>query len=330
MPKTFFLSKIVVSCKRQKEEIREKAMEHIFIINPAAGQGKGAKLPFAIGEALDETAYEYSIYFTKAPGDAERFVQETCASGKKVRFYICGGDGSFHEAVNGVKGYPDAEIGLLPIGTGNDFVRNFGRKKDFLDILFQIEGKSMACDVIDINGRYVVNMANIGFDCEVVVEAGKWKKKPFISGTAAYILGIVSEFVKPIGKKISFRWADGTVMTGKFLLCTIANGSFCGGGFCSSPKAALDDGLMDVGIVQMLPRRRFVGILPKYKAGTYLETKLGQEKVLYSKHRKIELAMEKPAHISIDGEISQFTYLKAEMVPRAFRFIVPKGVEVEK
>ncbi|MBR2383210.1 MAG: YegS/Rv2252/BmrU family lipid kinase [Anaerotignum sp.] len=305
-------------------------MEHIFIINPSAGQGKAAKLIPAIQLALEGTTYKYSIYTTKAAGDAERFVRETCETGRKVRFYVCGGDGSFHEAVNGAKGFPEAELGVIPVGTGNDFVRNFGRKGDFMDILSQVEGRSMSCDVIDINGRYVVNMANIGFDCEVVVQAGKWKQKPLISGPVAYIMGIVSEFAKPMGKRISFRWADGTTMTGKFLLCTLANGSFCGGGFCSSPKAALNDGLMDVSIVQMLPRGRFIGILPKYKTGTYLDTKLGKEKVLYEKYEKLELAVAEPTNISIDGEIRQFTYLKAEMVKGAFRFIVPKGLEVRK
>ena len=305
-------------------------MEHIFIINPSAGQGKAAKLIPAIQLALEGTTYKYSIYTTKAAGDAERFVRETCETDRKVRFYVCGGDGSFHEAVNGAKGFPEAELGVIPIGTGNDFVRNFGRKGDFMDILSQVEGRSMSCDVIDINGRYVANMANIGFDCEVVVQAGKWKQKPLISGPVAYIMGIVSEFAKPMGKRMSFRRADGTTMTGKFLLCTLANGSFCGGGFCSSPKAALNDGLMDVGIVQMLPRGRFIGILPKYKTGTYLDTKLGKEKVLYEKYEKLELAVAEPTNISIDGEIRQFTYLKAEMVKGAFRFIVPKGLEVRK
>jgi len=164
----------------------------------------------------------------------------------------------------------------------------------------------------------------------VAAKAAEWKKKPLVSGTAAYIMGIFSEFAKPMGKWMSFRRADGTTMTGKYLLCTIANGSFCGGGFCSSPKAALNDGLMDVGVVQMLPRRKFVGILPKYKTGTYLETRLGKEKVLYEKCSRLELAVAEPTNISIDGEISRFTYLKAEMVSEAFRFIVPEGLEVGK
>lgn len=71
----------------------------------------------------------------------------------------------------------------------------------------------------------------------------------------------------------------------------------------------------------------FVGILPKYKTGAYLDTKLAAEKVLYEKYKKLEVAVAEPTNISIDGEISRFTYLKAEMVPRAFRFIIPKGLE---
>ena len=77
-------------------------MEHIFIINPCAGQGKGVKMIPVIEEALQGTTYEYSIYTTKTAGDAERFVREVCESGREVRFYVCGGDGSFHEAVNGL------------------------------------------------------------------------------------------------------------------------------------------------------------------------------------------------------------------------------------
>ena len=302
-------------------------MEHIFIINPSAGQGKAGKLIPQIRAVMEGMADPYTIYTTKAAGDAERFVRETCETGKEVRFYICGGDGSLHEAVNGAKGFPQTEIGLFPVGTGNDFIRNFGKKQDFMDVLSQVEGESVSCDVIDINGRYVVNMANIGFDCEVAAQVGKWKKKPLISGPAAYLISLAAEFAKPMGKRMSFRWADGTTMAGRFLLCTLANGCFCGGGFCSSPKANLHDGLMDVGIVRMVPRRKFIGILPKYKTGTYLETKLAAEKVLYEKYRKLELAVAEPANISIDGEISRFTYLKAEMVQDAFRFIIPKGLD---
>ena len=301
-------------------------MEHIFIINPTAGQGKAEKLIPKIEEAMEGLELTYSIYTTTAGGDAERFVKETCEKGEDVRFYVCGGDGSLHEAVNGAKGFSNAEIGLLPVGTGNDFVRNFGRQKDFMDISAQVNGESFYSDVIEINGRYAVNMANIGFDCDVVAKAAEWKKKPLIKGPFAYVMGIMSMLVKPIGNWMSFRLGDGTKLTGRFLLCTIANGRFCGGGFCSSPLATVEDGLMDVGIVSLMTRRKFIGILPKYKTGEYLDTKLAAQKVLYERMNRLEIAVPEPMHISIDGEISEFTYMKAEIVPKAFRFILPAGL----
>ncbi len=299
-------------------------MEHIFIINPSAGQGKAVRLIPKIDEALMDAGVTYSIYITKAKGDAERFVNATLSERSDVRFYACGGDGSLHETVNGAKGFPDAEIGVIPVGTGNDFIRNFGSKDMFMDITKQVKGESIPCDALDINGRYIVNMANIGFDCDAAEKAAQWKKKPFVTGTLAYICGVLEMFVKPMGKKMSFRFDDGKVLSGKFLLCTLANGSFCGGGFKSSPGAALDDGLMDIGIVKMLSRARFVTLLPRYKTGTYLETKVAKKKVIYKKHSSVEIIANEPINISTDGEIREFKRIKAVNVPRAFRFIVPE------
>lgn len=298
-------------------------MEHIFIINPSAGQGNAVKLIPKIKESLKGMDVKYSIYTTKSKGDAEQFVKDTLESGKKVRFYACGGDGSLHEAVNGAKGFPDAEIGVIPVGTGNDFIRNFGEKEMFLDIKAQVNGKSIHCDVIDVNGRYVVNMANIGFDCDAADKASEWKRKPLITGTMAYIMGVAEMFVKPMGKHLTFTFSDGKKLKGKFLLCTLANGSFCGGGFKCSPEAFLDDGLIDVGIVHNVPRMTFVKLLPKYKAGTYLDTKHGRENVIYKKYSSIEITADVPVNISTDGEIKEFTYIKAQNMPRAYRFIVP-------
>jgi len=300
-------------------------MEHIFIINPFAGQGRAVKLIPHIDEMLMDTGVTYSIYVTKAKGDAERFVRETLSKRKDVRFYACGGDGSLHEAVNGAKGYPDAEIGVIPVGTGNDFIRNFADRDSFLDIRAQIKGKSRPCDVIEINGRYIVNMANIGFDCDAAEKAAEWKKRPFVTGTMAYVCGVAEMFVKPMGKHLSFRFDDGKRLNGKFLLCTLANGMFCGGGFKSSPGATVDDGLIDVGIVKMLSRATFVSILPKYKTGTYLDTKVGKNKVIYKRYRSVEIIAKEPVNISTDGEINEFTHIKAINVQKAYRFIVPEN-----
>ncbi len=298
-------------------------MENIFIINPTAGQGKAVELIPKIKKALDGSGYNYSIYKTKSHGDGERFVRETCEKRSDVRFFACGGDGSLHEAVNGARNFPNTEIGVIPVGTGNDFVRNF-EGIDFLDILSQVKGESIPCDAIEINGKYIANMSNIGFDCEAAAEAAKWKKKPFVKGTLAYVFGVGSVFIRPMGKQMTFIFPDGERIEGKFLLSTLANGKFCGGGFKSSPKAALDDGLIDIGIVKLIPRMDFVRLLPAYKSGAYLDSKLCADKVIYKQCNEVEIITEKPINISLDGEIKVFTHLKAKNVRSAYRFIVPK------
>ena len=101
-------------------------MKHLFIVNPAAGKENAHD---TIRTALDtlETPVDYEIYLTKAPGDAQSFVKNICADNPNSRFIACGGDGTLSEVLNGAVGFDDAEIGVVPSGTGNDFCRNFGK-----------------------------------------------------------------------------------------------------------------------------------------------------------------------------------------------------------
>ena len=86
-------------------------------------------------------------------------------SSERLRFYACGGDGTLGEVVNGAAGQVNAEVGLIPIGTGNDFVRNFADAGDFFDIEAQVMGEARAIDLIKCNDRYGINVVNVGFDC---------------------------------------------------------------------------------------------------------------------------------------------------------------------
>ena len=113
-------------------------MRHIFVVNPNAGQSRGlAQLQEQILAAGKKMGVRVEIYETKAAGDGEAFVKRTCrqkAPDERIRFYACGGDGAVHEMANGVYGFDNVEMGCIPLGTGNDFIRNFGSAKDFLDI----------------------------------------------------------------------------------------------------------------------------------------------------------------------------------------------------
>ena len=113
-------------------------MRHIFVINPKAGKEKNREKfeanILAAGKKLNKKA---EIYETTAAGDGEDFVRRTSAAkspDEKIRFYACGGDGAVNEIFNGAYGFDNVEVGVIPMGTGNDFIRNSGTAEQFRDI----------------------------------------------------------------------------------------------------------------------------------------------------------------------------------------------------
>ena len=103
-------------------------MKHIFIINPTAGKGKAAKKIIPVINSYCKThKLDAQLYVTKFSGDGMKYVEEIAKRGEPVRFYSCGGDGTLYEVVNGAYKYPNAEVACLPLGSGNDFARLFGK-----------------------------------------------------------------------------------------------------------------------------------------------------------------------------------------------------------
>ena len=118
-------------------------MKHCFVINPAAGNGKDHELLLRqIIETAKKLRVDYEIHRTSGPGEATIYARGRMAAneGENIRFYSCGGDGTAAEILNGIYGDPAAELAIVPIGSGNDYIRNFGEKKRFLDLNAQIAG----------------------------------------------------------------------------------------------------------------------------------------------------------------------------------------------
>ena len=154
-------------------------VRHFFVINPAAGKGKRVdELAAQIKSVCERREEKYEIYYTAGVGDAKKYVNNTCrlyeASGEILRFYACGGDGTINEVANGIVGFENAELAVIPIGTGNDFVRNFSWGEGFFDIDAQLDGETRKIDIMKYNNRYAINVINIGFDCEVAAQAAEW------------------------------------------------------------------------------------------------------------------------------------------------------------
>ncbi len=303
-------------------------MKHYFVVNPLAGKGnKVDELIESITIACEARGVEYEVYKTKAVGDAEQFVKGICLkyenSDTVCRFYACGGDGTVNECVNGVACYDRHEVAVIPIGTGNDFVRNFGDAEVFYDINAQLDAVSTKCDVLKYNERYCMNVANVGLDCEVVARTARIKRNALVPSKLAYIFGLVGEFIKKSGIKFRCR-VDGVDKGEKrLLLAFFANGGFYGGGFHAAPLAELKDGLIDVCFINYVSRLTFLGLVGKYKKGTHLGIK-NRDKILeYIKCREIEIEFEKSERVCIDGELEECEKIKIEIIRDKINFAVP-------
>lgn len=302
-------------------------MKHYFIMNPAAGKGKKFQdIIDDIHNVCSARGVDYEIHITERAGGATDFVRSVCESTtEKVRFYACGGDGTVNETARGLIGFENAELGVLPMGTGNDLVRSFSSKENFLDIEAQLDGEVQKIDVIKYNDKYSINMMNSGFDCEVAKQAIKNRRNAFVPSKAAFILGVVQKlFSMPCIK--GKLYIDGTLHEWhEFLLCAVGNGSFYGGGFCAAPISTLNDGVLDICLVSPVSRFTFIGLVGSYKAGTHLE-KIKDKSVLnYYKCEKIEMVFDEPTDVSVDGEIETVDSLVITTEREAISFCVPRG-----
>ena len=314
-------------------------MKNLFVVNPAAGKAMDPEpLVQKIRQAGNEMDLPVEIHITDEPGGSEHVVRKYLASApvrESVRIFAAGGDGTLNEVINGA--YPffsthQIHIGCIPTGTGNDFIRNFPGR-DFLDMERQLSAESRQVDLIQYQyktalgetSRYCVNMFNIGFDCDVVYRTGQIKNGHFLHGSMAYLAGILVTLIKKEGADLTIQFDDGSVHSGKILLMSTGNGCYCGGGIKGIPKALVDDGKMDISIVEDATRRQFMQLFPKYAKGIHLEDPRAQEILTY---RQCKWAIVTPNRGSMrlctDGEIQETGTIELMVQPKALSFLVPK------
>lgn len=306
-------------------------MNHIFIINPIAGKGKYQHdIENNINSFLKDKALDYDIYITKFKGDAKRFVIKKCEEYVPCTFYSCGGDGTLHEVVNVACNYNHVNVGLIPCGTGNDFVRNFENTMNFQNIEAQIQGESVHLDLIKINNEYAVSVCNVGFDADAAFSMHKFKKVPFITGTGCYILSVLYCLLKSLGKNLEVELDSGEKIKGKFLLGVVANGHSYGGGYKCAPLAEINDEVLDVCFVKTISRLKILGLIKSYKAGTHLENNNIRKYITYRKCKNVKIKSYSPINLCIDGESYIYDDVDFEVVHNAFNFWIPKGSEIQK
>lgn len=315
------------------EKFWSVGMKHCFLINPDAGKGKKVNtLCREIERVCQAGNAEYEIFISPSAGELAAHIPQTVEkyAGETVRFYACGGDGTLSEAANGIMRLVDrstVSLGVIPIGTGNDFVRNFTGQEKFLDVGAQLNGCVRRLDLLRCNDDYAVNMVNIGFDCEVVSKTATLKAKPWVPSGFAYLLGLMITLIRKPGVDMTLSCDGGEEERHRFLLTTFANGGFCGGGFHSNPYTSPEDGHLDDLYINDVTRRTFLSLVKSYKKGTHIRPE--NEKVLYNRKEDfVKMTFDRETNVSLDGEIRCVRELSLSVEKQVLPFWMPAGVGV--
>lgn len=297
-------------------------MKYCFVVNPTSGKGKSAPefIPKIQAYFAAHPELSWDLYVTPAKGSGQTYVEKIAAEGEPVRFYACGGDGTLYEVVNGAYKYPNAAVGIIPLGSGNDFARVFGGSKKLFDIDAQVNGETRKFDLIDAGGHVAINQCSMGIDAEVCAKQAYFKKIPGIGAEFAYTVSLFYCLFRRLNNEFKVVVDDGETYEGTMLFSLCGNARWYGGGYKGAPKALPDDGLLDFIIVRKtVGRLKLAGLINKYKRGEHL----GWDFTNFVRGKKMQIFSKAPAAVNVDGECEYVTESTFRILESAIDFIIP-------
>jgi YegS/Rv2252/BmrU family lipid kinase len=289
------------------------------VVNPAAGDGRTARVWRRLGAELTRLGLVFEVAETRRPGDGAELARRAAASGWPLVVAV-GGDGTLNEVVNGVtdgQGEPLATTGAILTGRGCDAWRNIGLARDWsLAARRLIDGTDAALDLgaaewPDGSRRYFVSAAGAGFDAVVARRAVSRSG----SGTLPYLRAILESLVAHRACPAALEVDDGAMLAGPLTTAVVANGAYFGGGMKIAPSADAADGLLDLVVVGDLGRAELLRWLPALYRGRHLAS----SKVTTRRVRRVVVSAAGPLPTHVDGEPAADTPVTFRVCPRALR-----------
>ncbi|MBQ9263051.1 MAG: diacylglycerol kinase family lipid kinase [Clostridia bacterium] len=279
------------------------------ICNPTAGNGRGKKIGQQVKQALEEKGLACRLILTDCPGHATDLARAARDAGAETVLSI-GGDGTAYEVAQGLLGGPSA-LGVIPAGTGNDFVKTIGVPLQPMQALEHIlSHPAQPTDVGEMNGRMFLNEIGTGFDVSVLDYALKAKK--FCRGMLPYLYGVIQTLFRFRSVPITYAVDQGEAVTRNAFVLGVANGGIIGGGIPIAPNAKADDGLLDIVVVDAISKKhllsRLIGLM-KGRILTFPETHFIQARAITFSAPDMR--------VNVDGEILAETQVDAQILPGA-------------
>jgi YegS/Rv2252/BmrU family lipid kinase len=288
----------------------------LAIVNPAAGGGRSAKLAGAELARLRTKGLRVDVIASTGPGHVAELAGEAYAQGYR-RFLAVGGDGTAHEIVNGVFSHQKTtqriELGFLPLGTGNSFLRDFSDRgvEDSLDALEN--GRKRRVDLLRLTHAtgtiYSLNLLSVGFTADV----GAITNRIFKSfGDLGYLLGVFVKVAQLNRRGFKMRvddeldWDDR-----RCLFLTFNNSKYTGGTMLIAPQADPTDGYIEYVRWGPIGRLGLLKMLPRLYDGTHINHPLASHRPV----KKVEFALDGPVDVMVDGEIVTVDCKTLEILP---------------
>ena len=295
----------------------------LAIVNPAAGGGRCGRLANAALERVRTAGIDLDVALTNRAGEATELTRSAYRQGVR-QFLAVGGDGTAFEIVNGL--FPEAlsngqpSLGFLPLGTGNSFLKDFTARGVEHTIEALTNGSRRACDVIRLRHSegdlYYLNLLSLGFPADVGELVNRrfkrWGQLGYIAGVFVRLAGLEhSSFPHRLNQ--SGEWDRR-----RALFLSFNNSKFTGGKMMIAPNAEATDGQIEYVRWGPISRLGLIKMLPRLFTGTHIN----DPRASRSSAERIELQIDRPVNVMIDGEIMRLECRSLEILPSALDAIV--------
>lgn len=288
-----------------------------LIANPAAGGGRcGQRLDAAVAR-LRDGGLDVEVHRTRGPGHATELARQVWASGAR-RLLCAGGDGTTYEVLNGLfpldRGDVRPTLGILPLGTGNSFLRDLHLEDADAAMAAVLAGRRVPADVVRADhedGRlYYANLLTVGFTSDVGHTTNRFFKP---LGAAGYAVATVVEVARLGARPFPHRLDDGPLDTAPYAFLSFSNSRCTGGTMQMAPDADLADGRVDVIRVGPMGRLDLLRTFPKIYEGTHL----AHPRVSSATAHTVHFALDAPVTVMLDGEVATLTLRGLEVLHHA-------------
>lgn len=301
-------------------EFRQPVRDELYaIVNRAAGGGRCGRLAPEILDGLERRGIALKVAFTEAPKHATELAKRAVHEGR-TRFLSVGGDGTAAEVVDGLVKAGAAgqcELGMLPLGTGNSFLRDFGITRVEAAVSAIVRGTSQAIDVLRLTHTegeiHFINTMGTGF----VPRAGELTNARFkFLGAAGYLAAALVCVVRLRYERCALK-LDGELDDAATVLTSFSNSQYTGGSMRMAPNADLSDGLVDVIRAGTFSRGELIAALPRIFKGTHTEL----DQVWTRQVARVEFVEPERQSVLIDGDLYHLTPLTIDVLPKCLRLI---------